>query len=187
MHRRIRQESNALDPQLRQNLPAQSNSAQNAAPSAPASLRGSAVRDAESAAPSAPRAPQRALLPRRDRTPPAASVDLESARSVVQVKHHAATGFGNHAHRLVENLAAAAIGAQTHRPPCSAYAPSPARDAGSTDGLRRAAGPGTLPIHAGHCRHSRLDLGPACNAGQSAQRSPRTSAMWLSPPFTSLS
>ena len=69
---------------------------------------------------------------------------------------------------------------RTRRRRCSEYAPAPAPRA------RRAAA----------VEPARADLnsppapptaGPLLKAGQSGQSSPRTSAMWLSPPFTSLS
>ena len=37
-------------------------------------------------------------------------IDLKAVGSTVQIKHHAATLLGDHAHRLVERLAATAIG-----------------------------------------------------------------------------
>ena len=65
---------------------------------------------------------------------------------------------------------------QTYRPPCSAYAPSPARHACKQAAPR---------LHPQPLHYPRSH--PFGNAGQSLQSSPRTSAMWLSPPLTSLS
>ena len=40
------------------------------------------------------------------------AVDFKATRGVVQIEDDAAAGFGNHAHGLIENLAAVAVGGE---------------------------------------------------------------------------
>ena len=115
MHGRVRQQADALDSEVGEDLAAEADGAEDAAACGPASPHGAQflVED-EALAVALPKHRQKGLC-RSDvegRGNGRSLVDFKAARGVVKVEDRAAAFFGNHAHGIVENFAAAAIGCE---------------------------------------------------------------------------
>ena len=114
VHGGVGEQANALDAEVGEDLAAEADGAKDAAGAGLRALAGAELLVEEDAAGGCGRDGSEAAVPPgvERRGGGGDLVDLESARGVVEVEDRAAAFFGDHAHGVVEDLAAVAVGGE---------------------------------------------------------------------------